>query len=72
DIIYNPPETRLLKKAIEWSISHMNGIDMLLYQGVEAFELWTGQKAPVDTMRQSLIDSVYSGSATNHSPKKSS
>jgi len=59
DIIYNPPVTPLLKKAIGRSISHMNGLDMLLYQGVEAFEIWTGQKAPVDIMRQSLIASVY-------------
>ena len=66
DIIYNPPMTPLLKKAAERSISYMNGIDMLLYQGVEAFEIWTGHKAPVESMRQSLIDSVYSGTATDN------
>ncbi len=66
DIIYNPPMTPLLKKAAERSVPYMNGIDMLLYQGVEAFEIWTGQKAPVETMRRSLIDSVYSSTAIDH------
>jgi len=72
DIIYNQPVTPLLKKAAERSIPYMNGIDMLLYQGIEAFEIWTGQKAPVETMRQSLIDSVYSSTAIGHIQKKGS
>lgn len=59
DIIYNPSQTGLLKKAATWSIATMNGIDMLLYQGVESFEIWTGQKAPVEIMRQSLMASLY-------------
>lgn len=60
DIIYNPAQTTLLQQAAELSIPSMNGIDMLLYQGVEAFEIWTGKAAPVETMRQSLVSSLYS------------
>lgn len=60
DIIYNPPKTPLLEKAAERSIPCMNGLGMLLYQGVEAFEIWTGQAAPVEVMRQSLTQAVFS------------
>lgn len=59
DIIYNPSQTPLLKKAEERSIPYLNGLDMLLYQGVEAFEIWTGQTAPIAAMRESLIASIY-------------
>ncbi len=59
DIIYNPAQTTLLKQAAALSIPRMNGLDMLLYQGVEAFEIWTDRKAPVELMRKSLMASVY-------------
>lgn len=58
DIIYNPPQTPLIKKALNKGIPCMNGIDMLLYQGVESFEIWTGQKAPVNVMNESLVKSL--------------
>ncbi len=60
DIIYNPPQTLLLQKAVQKGIPCNNGLDMLLYQGVEAFEIWTGKKAPVETMKTSLLDSIES------------
>jgi shikimate dehydrogenase len=31
---------------------------MLVYQGALAFELWTGRRAPVETMRQALEEAV--------------
>ncbi|NQU63620.1 MAG: shikimate dehydrogenase [SAR324 cluster bacterium] len=65
DIIYNPPQTTLLKKAVEWSIAHLNGLEMLLYQGIESFEIWTHDNAPVEIMRQSLIASLYPNSDRN-------
>jgi len=58
DIIYNPPWTSLIKKANKAGIPAFNGLGMLLYQGIEAFEIWTGQTAPVDVMRQSLQRSM--------------
>lgn len=54
DLIYNPPETLFLRKAAEQGAKIMNGRGMLLYQGVLAFEIWTGLEAPVDIMRQAL------------------
>lgn len=54
DIIYNPPETKLLKIAKEKGIKTINGLGMLLYQGALSFELWTGKKAPIGVMRETL------------------
>ena len=50
DIIYQPRETLLLRKAKEAGCRTMNGLYMLLYQGAEAFRLWTGQEMPVNAM----------------------
>ncbi|MFR8738111.1 MAG: shikimate dehydrogenase [Eubacterium sp.] len=43
DVIYNPMETKLLKIAKEHGCPTFNGIYMLLYQGAEAFKLFTGK-----------------------------
>jgi len=58
DLIYNPKETKLLKIAREKGAAVSNGLGMLFYQGVVAFELWTGQKAPVEVMRKALTEAV--------------
>ena len=54
DAVYNPNETGLLKQAIEADAKPVYGIKMLLYQGAESFEIWTGKKAPVDVMHEAL------------------
>lgn len=55
DLIYRPLETSLLASARSQGCRILNGSGMLLYQGARAFELWTGQKAPVSVMRQALV-----------------
>ncbi|MBO5151904.1 MAG: shikimate dehydrogenase [Methanobrevibacter sp.] len=55
DAVYNPNETGLLKQAIEAGAKPVYGIKMLLYQGAESFEIWTGKKAPIDVMQEALI-----------------
>lgn len=52
DVIYNPEETLLLKKAKAAGCETQNGLNMLLYQGAAAFELWTGEEMPVDVIKQ--------------------
>jgi len=54
DLVYNPSETRLLKTAKARGARGLKGIGMLLYQGVIAFEIWTGKKAPVQVMKSAL------------------
>ncbi len=55
DIIYNPPQTPLLKVAKAKGCKTQNGISMLIYQGALSFELWTGKKAPIEVMRKAII-----------------
>lgn len=50
DIIYNPPKTKLLIEAEKLGCKTLSGLGMLVYQGAEAFELWTGEKAPINVM----------------------
>lgn len=52
DLVYNPPETTLMKAARSQGAQTLNGLDMLLYQGIEAFKLWTGQEPDVDDWRE--------------------
>ena len=59
DMIYNPAETALLKTAREAGCRTANGLGMLLYQGARALELWTGETAPVDVMREALVKHIY-------------
>ena len=58
DIVYAPLATRLLQAAEQAGCQTINGLAMLLYQGAAQFELWTGQQAPVEVMRQSLLTSL--------------
>lgn len=58
DVIYNPIKTRLLKEAEKAGAKIISGLDMLVYQGVIAFEKWTGQKAPVEVMKEAALKSL--------------
>ena len=55
DIVYSPLETRLLREAKQAGCNTVGGIQMLLFQGVSQFEIWTGLKAPVEVMKESLF-----------------
>ena len=50
DLVYNPPETPLLREAARAGAATLGGLPMLVYQGAASFELWTGRKAPVEVM----------------------
>ena len=59
DMIYKPAETKLLVAAKVAGCKTANGIGMLVHQGAKAFEIWTGQSAPVAVMRRAVEGSVY-------------
>ncbi len=59
DMIYRPAETKLLNAAKNSGCQTANGLGMLLHQGAKAFEIWTGQPAPLDVMRRALEQNVY-------------
>jgi len=51
DAVYSPKETVLLREAAAKGATVIHGLEMLLYQGVVQFELYTGFKAPENVMR---------------------
>lgn len=42
DMIYNPPQTPLLRSATSLGVPHANGLAMLVHQGAKSLEIWTG------------------------------
>jgi shikimate dehydrogenase len=58
DIVYNPLKTRLLNEAEAQGCRTISGINMFVFQAALQFELWTGQKAPVDVMQQSALTAL--------------
>ncbi len=59
DLVYNPATTQLMKQGKAARCKTANGLGMLLYQGVHAFERWTGEQPDLAVMQAALI-------ATNH------
>ncbi len=58
DAIYNPIETLLIKNAKQIGAKTIGGSKMFLYQGVEAFELWTEKKAPIKLMETIINENL--------------
>ena len=55
DIIYNPWETSFLAEARLGGCKTMNGLNMLLFQGIEAWKIWFGREAPSEVMKKALL-----------------
>lgn len=58
DLVYRPAKTRLLEQAQQAGAQAIGGIGMLIFQGAAAFELWTGQTAPVEVMRTAALNAM--------------
>jgi shikimate dehydrogenase len=58
DIIYNPAKTRLLQEAEAAGAQVMSGMDMLVWQGALAFEMWTGKPAPFEIMKEAAVQAL--------------
>jgi shikimate dehydrogenase len=54
DVIPNPPQTPFLTEATARGAATLDGLGMLVYQGVIGFNMWTGLDAPVAVMHQAL------------------
>jgi shikimate dehydrogenase len=61
DVIYNPMKTRLLRDAEEKGAGVLSGVRMLVYQGAEAFRMWTGVEPPVEVMQRVVEDRLGGG-----------
>ena len=60
DMVYNPLKTRFLAEAEKIGCTTVDGVAMFVNQGAIQFELWTGEKAPVDVMRKVVLDDLLS------------
>lgn len=58
DLVYNPPRTRLLEEAERAGAVPISGLDVLVYQGAEAFRLWAGVDPPIKVMRRAAIKAL--------------
>ncbi len=65
DTIYHPTETALLRGAEERGAKIFNGIGMLVHQGALAFNLMTGQEAPIDVMKEAIMAKLAESSPEN-------
>jgi shikimate dehydrogenase len=54
DVIFNPPETRLLRDAKARGCQTLDGLGMLVNQAIIAFRIWTGKDADPAVMREAL------------------
>lgn len=59
DMTYVLEETPMMAAVRTAGGQAVNGLGMLLHQGVRSFELWTGVHPPVEPMRAALRDAVY-------------
>jgi shikimate dehydrogenase len=56
DVIPNPPRTRLIRDAEGRGCRTLDGLGMLVNQGVIGIRLWTGRDPDPGVMRQALLD----------------
>lgn len=63
DLIFNPFETKFMRMTREAGGKAMNGLKMLLYQGIIAYELWNDVKVDEETAKQiyPLLESILNG-----------
>lgn len=64
DLIYRPPVTRFMELTAAHGGRAFNGARMLLYQGVIAYELWTGRDVP-DALADEVYDKMLEAMAGN-------
>lgn len=56
DLVYNPMETALVRMARQAGLRIIPGVEMFIHQGARQFELWTAKPAPVDEMRNVVMN----------------
>jgi shikimate dehydrogenase len=56
DVIVDPPDTRFLRDARAQGCTVIDGLGMLINQGVIGVKYWTGIDVDQNAMRQKLIE----------------
>ena len=60
DVVYNPPETKLLKIAKQKAAKAVNGLGMLFYQGVLSFQHWANVQLD-EKVKKKMRESLMAG-----------
>ncbi|HTQ58157.1 MAG TPA: shikimate dehydrogenase, partial [Bryobacteraceae bacterium] len=58
DMVYNPSETELLRRAKEQGKTAVVGLEMFIEQAIRQFELWTGEAAPRAVMLKAATEAL--------------
>lgn len=58
DVVFNPPTTKLLDEATRRGLPVLDGLSMLVYQGMIGFTMWTGLEAPEQVMKDALAGAL--------------
>ena len=56
DVIINPPQTELLTLATAIGCKTIDGLGMVVNQGVLAIKYWTGVDVDANVMRKKLLE----------------
>lgn len=59
DLVYNPPQTRLLRDAARAGCRTLGGLDMLVAQAQAQFEWWAGARATDRVMRDAALKQLH-------------
>ena len=55
DLVTMPTDTLLIREAKKANIPAIGGLEMLIAQGAKQFDIWIGQAAPVETMKEAIF-----------------
>jgi 3-dehydroquinate dehydratase/shikimate dehydrogenase len=69
DTIYRPRITKLLRLAARRGIETVSGVEMFVAQGAAQWEIWTGERAPVEAMRRAVVLALAGGEEKSGAPK---
>jgi 3-dehydroquinate dehydratase/shikimate dehydrogenase len=61
DMVYNPIETELVRRATQQGLTIISGLQMFLEQAARQYEIWTGAPAPRSVMEKVAIETLNGG-----------
>jgi shikimate dehydrogenase len=68
DIVYEPLQTKLLREAKEKGCITVDGLEMLIRQGMAQFEIWTGRRLKIGEIRKDLRQALERKPVRDHFP----
>ena len=60
DMVYNPIETALTRRAVQQGLTVISGLQMFVEQAVRQFEIWTGCAGPRTVMEKAALEALNS------------